>query len=209
MATLSAKGAETKYRIVRAAAELFHKQGLHATSPEDIIEASGTGKGQFYHYFKNKEGLVHEVLAWHLSQIHAGDAPINYDIETWRDLEAWFTAHIELQKTFGMTRACPFGTAANEITENDEPIRQDLKLIFDVIRGNLVQFFLREKARGRLVPTVDEQRLASFCIAAVQGAMLLGKVNRDDLCAQAIVHEALAHVQHYVVKDNGDKDDPL
>ena len=56
MAPLSLKGAETKYRIIRAAAELFHKQGLHAASPDEIIEASETGKRQFYHYFKSKEG---------------------------------------------------------------------------------------------------------------------------------------------------------
>jgi AcrR family transcriptional regulator len=40
-----------------AAADLFHKQGVHATSPDEVIEASNTGKGQFYHYFKSKEGL--------------------------------------------------------------------------------------------------------------------------------------------------------
>jgi TetR/AcrR family transcriptional regulator, transcriptional repressor for nem operon len=114
MAPLSSKGTETKYRIIRTAAELFHKQGLHATSPDDIIEASETGKGQFYHYFKSKEGLVHEVLLWHLDAIRSGTSPIKYDISSWRDLEAWLYSHIEFQKSFGMTRGCPFGTAAND-----------------------------------------------------------------------------------------------
>ena len=62
MLTRSAKGAETRSRLSRAAADLFHKQGVRGTSPEDVIEASGTGKDQpFYHYFKSKEALVHEV----------------------------------------------------------------------------------------------------------------------------------------------------
>jgi AcrR family transcriptional regulator len=51
---MSMKGDETKLRILHAAADLFHKQGIRATSPDEIIEASRTGKGQFYHYFKNK-----------------------------------------------------------------------------------------------------------------------------------------------------------
>ena len=55
----STRGAETRLRIIRAAADLFHKQGVGATSPDQVIEASKTGKGQFYHYFKSKEGLVH------------------------------------------------------------------------------------------------------------------------------------------------------
>jgi len=45
----SAKGDETRLRIIEAAAELFNKQGVGATSPDQIIEASGTEKGQFYH----------------------------------------------------------------------------------------------------------------------------------------------------------------
>ena len=50
------KGAYTKLRIIHLAADLFHKQGVHATSPDEIIKASGTKRGQFYYYFKSKEG---------------------------------------------------------------------------------------------------------------------------------------------------------
>src|SRR5262249_48169655 len=131
----SSRGAETRRRIIEAAAELFHKQGVGATSPDQIIEASGTGKGQFYHYFKSKEGLVHEVLQSHLDAIRTGAAPLKYEIESWQDLEQWFLAQVALQRRFGMTRGCPFGTIGNEVTENDELIRQDLSLIFEVVKS--------------------------------------------------------------------------
>ena len=52
MTKRSSQGSETRLRIIGAAADLFRKQGVHATSPDDVIEASHTGKGQFYHYFK-------------------------------------------------------------------------------------------------------------------------------------------------------------
>src|SRR5499427_6668411 len=84
------RGAETRLRILQVAADLFHKQGVRATSPDEIIQASATGKGQFYHYFKNKEGLVHEVLHSHLDAIRDGSGPIDYDIGSWDDLERWF-----------------------------------------------------------------------------------------------------------------------
>ena len=199
MSTLSSKGAETKLRIIRTAADLFHKQGLHATSPDEVIEASQTGKGQFYYYFKSKEGLVHEVLMWHLEAIRDGSSPINYNINSLQDLEAWFHSHIELQKTFGMTRGCPFGTAANEVTEGEELVRQDLKLIFDAIKGRLAAFFNREKVQRRLVPDAREESLADFCIATIQGAMLIGKLRRISDDAEAIVREALAHIRSYFV----------
>lgn len=195
----SAKGTETKIRIIQTAADLFHKQGVGATSPDDIIEASNTGKGQFYHYFKNKEGLVHEVLQSHLNAIKTGAAPVHYDIASWQDLEAWFLAHVELQKSFGMKRGCPFGTIGNEVKEGDELIRQDLSLIFEVVKSKLAAFFIREKAKSRLAKDAKEDQLADFCIATVQGAMLMGKVQRSSKVAETTIREAMSHLRRYAV----------
>jgi TetR/AcrR family transcriptional repressor of nem operon len=192
----SSKGADTRLRIIQAAADLFHKQGVHATSPDEVIEASDTGKGQFYHYFKNKEGLVHEVLQGHLDAIRTGTAPLEYDVDSWEDLERWFASDLELQKRFRMTRGCPFGTIGNEVTENDELIRQDLSLIFEVVKNKLAAFFIKEKARGAILASADEDALAEFCIATVQGAMLVGKIKRNSRTVEATVREALSHLRH-------------
>src|SRR5262245_52889346 len=195
----SKKGTDTRLRILRTAADLFHQQGVRATSPDQIIDKSGTGKGQFYHYFKNKEGLVHEVLQNHLDAIRDGTAPLSYEIQSWEDLERWFRAQIRLQKSFSMRRGCPFGTIGNEITENDELIRQDLSLIFEVISNKIASFFRKEKAKGQLVEKADEDSMAGFCIAMIQGAMLMGKVKRNSRLVETTTREALAHLKRYSV----------
>jgi TetR/AcrR family transcriptional regulator, transcriptional repressor for nem operon len=194
------KGAETRLRIIRTAADLFHKQGVRATSPDEIIEASHTGKGQFYHYFKSKEGLIHEVLLAHLDAIRSGKAPLEYEVSSWKGLERWFLAHVELQKSFGMTRGCPFGTIGNEVTENDELVRQDLSLIFEVMKNKLAAFFLQQKAQGRLMKAVDPDQMADFCIASIQGGMLVGKIKRSSQTVEKTAQEALAHVKSYMVR---------
>ena len=195
-----ATGADTRLRIIQAAADLFHKQGVHLTSPDQIIEASGTGKGQFYYYFKNKEGLVHEVLQNHLEMIKTNQAPVSYNVNSWQELEQCFLMHIELQKRFDMTRGCPIGTVGNEVTEHDELIRQDVSLIFEVIKNKFAAFFIREKAKGNLSDDANEEQLANFCIATLQGAMLLGKVQRSSRPVEAAIREALEQVQRYVIK---------
>jgi AcrR family transcriptional regulator len=194
-----ATGADTKLRIIRAAADLFHKQGVHLTSPDQIIEASGTGKGQFYYYFKNKEGLVHEVLQNHLEMIKTGQAPVSYDVNSWQELRECFIKHIELQKSFDMTRGCPIGTVGNEVTEHDELIRQDVSLIFEVVKNKFAAFFIREKAIGGLSQDAEAEQLANFCVATLQGAMLLGKVQRSSRPVEAALREALDQLQRYVV----------
>src|SRR5262249_2262712 len=152
-------------------ADLFHKQGVRATSPDHVMEASGTGKGQFYHYFTSKEGLVHEVLQNYIHAVRTGAAQMNYDVPNWAGLERWFAAHVQLPEAFGWTRGCPFGTIGNELAARDDLVRQDLSLLFEVVRGKLALFFAAEKAAGRLGGNADETKLADFCIAAVQGGM--------------------------------------
>ena len=193
----TARGEATRQRILRAACELFHKQGYVATSPEQVIVASGTSKSQFYHYFKSKEGLIHAVLQDRLEGIKAGAGPFKYDVSSWDELQAWFLTQLELQRSLSMTRGCPLGTVGNEVTENEELIRQDLNLIFEVIKGKLARFFVEEKARKRIAKDADENRLAQFCIGSIQGALLMGKITRDKDAAAAIVSEALSHLRQY------------
>jgi TetR/AcrR family transcriptional regulator, transcriptional repressor for nem operon len=194
------RGAETRLRIIRTAADLFHKQGVRATSPDEIIEASRTGKGQFYHYFRSKEGLIHEVLQTHLEAIKNRTAPIGYEISSWKELEMWFLAQIDLQESYNMTRGCPFGTIGNEVTENDELVRQDLSLIFEVIKNKLAAFFICEKSLGRLAKAAEPEPMADFCIAAIQGGMLMGKINRNSRPVETSAREALAHLRSYVIR---------
>ena len=203
----TAKGAATRQHIIRTAADLFHKQGVGATSPDEIIEAAAIGKGQFYHYFGSKEGLVHQVLQSYIDGVESGTAPVDYDVRSWADLERWFASHVELQKAFRMARGCPFGTIGNGITQTDEPIRRDLAHLFDIVKSKLRAFFITEKALGRLIDDANEDRLADFCIAAVQGAMLMGKIKKNAQPAEAAIEQALAHLRGYAKRQQGDAPD--
>ncbi len=51
----------TKGRIIQAAWQLFYRQGYDNTTVEEIIEASGTSRGSFYHYFEGKDALLSTV----------------------------------------------------------------------------------------------------------------------------------------------------
>jgi Tetracyclin repressor-like, C-terminal domain len=110
--------------------------------------------------------------------------------------------HIDLQKRFKMNRGCPFGTVGNELTENDGLIRQDLSLLFEIMKNKLTIFFVKEKAGGRLSMNANEEHLAAFCIATVQGAKLMGKIERNSQPVQITVREALMHLKRYAVRPN-------
>ena len=49
---------QTRSRIVTAAWKLFYQYGYDNTTIDDIVEASQTSKGSFYHYFESKDALL-------------------------------------------------------------------------------------------------------------------------------------------------------
>ena len=52
------KKVNNRIKILNAAWKLFEEKGFEETTVDEIIEATQTSKGTFYHYFKSKEDLL-------------------------------------------------------------------------------------------------------------------------------------------------------
>lgn len=51
-----------KQEILTIAARIFRQKGYNATSMNDLAKECGLFKGSLYHYFKNKEEILQEVI---------------------------------------------------------------------------------------------------------------------------------------------------
>lgn len=60
---------EKRRAILGRAAELFARHGYDRTSIAALAEAAGISKALFYHYWRDKEALLFDVLAGHLSHL--------------------------------------------------------------------------------------------------------------------------------------------
>lgn len=58
---MARKRQSPKSRIIKSAWNLFYKNGYEGTTINDIIAASKTSKGTFYHYFKGKDALLNTL----------------------------------------------------------------------------------------------------------------------------------------------------
>ena len=56
-------------RLMHAAAQLFSQKGYAATSVREIVAAAGVSKPVLYYYFKNKEGIYHEIIRFGLGKV--------------------------------------------------------------------------------------------------------------------------------------------
>jgi len=52
----------TRDRLLDAAMDVFARRGYHGTTVDDIVAASQSSKGAFYHYFPSKQGIFLELL---------------------------------------------------------------------------------------------------------------------------------------------------
>ena len=59
---LTRKGAETRARIVDAAAQLIYEHGVASTTIEEVRDSAHVSSSQLYHYFDDKPALVRAVI---------------------------------------------------------------------------------------------------------------------------------------------------
>jgi TetR/AcrR family transcriptional regulator len=57
---------EKRRAILNRSAELFSEHGYDRASMSKIAEACGVSKANLYHYYKDKEGLLFDVIRFHL-----------------------------------------------------------------------------------------------------------------------------------------------
>lgn len=186
---------DTKNKMVHAAIDLFHRQGVNATSIDQILESSGTGKSQFSHYFKTKEGLIHEAITKLHNVISSGEAATGYDIVSWKEMDQWFQGFIDFQKTVNFERSCPIGTIGNDVGNDQNNLRKDIIEFLSWSRGRLAHFFEQKRNSGELLAKVDPEALADFCIAIMQGGMLLTKMKRSSDMFENAAGQAQAYIK--------------
>ena len=79
------KRTERRGQILNAAWRCFQREGLHVTTMNEIIRASGLSAGAVYSYFENKEDLILAALTTSLSELRerldvesSGDTWVRY-----------------------------------------------------------------------------------------------------------------------------------
>jgi AcrR family transcriptional regulator len=190
----------SRLKMIDAAIDLFHRQGVNATSVDDVLKKSGTGKSQFTHYFKNKAGLIEAAICSLSGQIKGGRTPTGYHIESWKEMERWFRTYIEFQTSVGCARSCPIGTIGNDLIEDQSELRNVVIAFLDWSRNELAFFFKKKLDAGELDAAAKPLALADLCISVMQGGMLLTKIRRNPETFESASRQVLAYINSLRVR---------
>jgi AcrR family transcriptional regulator len=192
---ITRRGKVTKGRIVELAAALMYERGVSATSIEDILVASGTGKSQLYHYFSSKEELVAEVLRHQLQ--HVLQQQSLFHLDTWEGISAWLQAMVDMQQDQRSYRGCPLGSIASELVDQGEPLRSQAADAFSRWESSLGEGLRSMQASGLLRDDADPDALAESTIAVLQGGYLVSSTKQDIRPMRNALAAALGQLKSY------------
>jgi len=191
---LTRKGAQTRERIVAAAAQLIFERGVAGTSIEDVKEAAGVSSSQLYHYFADKQTLVHAVIAHQSDAVIAAQEPLLGKLDSVEALRAWRAQAVAIEKRLQCKGGCPIGTLAGELAEADPDARADIAAGFARWEAQIALGLAAMHERGELPAEVDPERLALALLAAHQGGLILTQVRRDPAPIEAALDAMIDHV---------------
>ena len=178
--TLTRKGQQTRQRIVAAAAEIILQQGVARTTLDDVRAEAGVSSSQIYHYFADKEALVRAVVDYSaqtvVGEIHQPALAAIEDIE---GLRAWRDMIVSIQSGVDCRGGCPLGSLGSELAELDHAVRCDVAAGYARWEAAISACLAGLRDRGQLNAAADPGELATAVLAALQGGLLLAKVERD------------------------------
>jgi len=168
----TAKGRATVQRVLDAACDLFARQGIRATTLDQVGARSGTGRGQLYLYFAGKADLVAAVVAQQVRRVLDDQLPLLQTMSTAADVREWCVA---AERWYGPDDPvrCPIGSLVYELGEHDVAARTALADGFGRWRAALAEVLRRVQERGELASGVDPDTAAGALLAAYQGGVLL------------------------------------
>jgi AcrR family transcriptional regulator len=191
----SAEDTQSKRRIIAAAKDLFHQQGVRATHVHEIVQASGVSRREFNRSFRSKRKLAKEVVLAYLVEIESGSSRLHPRLASWSDFKRSLAEHVTFLNKFNMLRGCPLAIIGNELTEKDDATREVLSTVFEALTKRMIAFFRKQKMEGHLSRGANEQQLAEFCVAVIQGAILVGKVRGESEAVENVLDEVTDHFQ--------------
>jgi TetR/AcrR family transcriptional repressor of nem operon len=185
MTMKSNRGEATRRRIVEQSAGVFNRHGYAGTSMSALMAATGMEKGGLYRHFESKEDLA--------------AAAFDYAWETVtgprrRGLENCVTA---LEKLLLLVRnfveppartlpgGCPLLNTAIENDDGNTVLRGKARAALEEWRCAIANLVREGQAAGELRRDVDAAGVATIVIAALEGGVMLSRLerNRESLCA--------------------------
>jgi len=162
---------------VDQAMEVFWRKGYAATTPQDLVDALGIGKGSLYNTFGSKHSLFEQALrryrdsqALALVEMIEESGPVKARLRK----ALRFLAEMDLADPD--RRGCMAVNVAAELSGVDETATELVRRMFDRTEGAFRALIEEGQRAGEIAPERDPAALGSLLLNTVVGMRLMARV---------------------------------
>ena len=159
-------------RLVAAATELLHQQGIERTTLADIAHAADVPVGNVYYYFKTKDEVVTAVIEAHVQQVKTTLALIDARQRSPRSRLKAFVREFTAQSEIVAQHGCPLGGLCSELGKR---VELSSLAVAELMRLPIEWAERQFRSLGRR----DAHDLALDLLAAYEGRALLANTMSD------------------------------
>ncbi|POX63497.1 TetR family transcriptional regulator [Streptomyces sp. Ru62] len=177
---------------VHSAMEAFRCKGYEGTSVQDLVDATGVGRGSLYGAFGSKEGLYLAALERYrqlyavplIDMLRAG-APA-------RDLlREVLVATVDGIVRDGDRKSCLIVGASTERASQDPKVAAHVRSTTVSLEDAIRDVIATAQAEGELSDARDARDLARYLIVTMHGLRVMGATNPDRASLMSVVDAAL------------------
>lgn len=180
-------------RVLSAVQAAFWDKGFAGTSLEDLLTASGLGKGSLYGAFGDKQSLFRRVLR-------------EYDEANDRMLRTWLEEAdrgIDVVRRFLIgslcdpsgeqaRRGCLLANTAVELSASTPEVAAEARRSYDATTAVLADAVRRAQREGDVRADVDPWQAAQAVLAGQLGLVVLGRTGQDPTVLVTVAETLLA-----------------
>lgn len=171
------KGEQTRQDIIHKAAPIFNQRGYDGAALSDLMKATGLEKGGIYRHFESKEQLAAEAFdyAWRETlnaRIHDLDTIPNA-VDRFKQL---VTNFVERRAT--IPGGCPLLNTAVDSDDGNILLRDRARKALQSWRSYIISVVGAGIRARQIRGNVDGEKLATVIIAALEGAIMLCRLER-------------------------------
>lgn len=175
---MQTKGSIMREKILNEAAQIFNRQGIAATTINDLLAATGTTKGNLYFHFKGKEALALEVLIrahtkfrQFLNDSLQGETPGG-------QLENFFTQVLVKNRERNFVGGCLFGNTALEASDTAPRFAQLARDVFTEWVERLSLTIDAAQAAEQIRRDLPADQLAELVVMTIEGGIMQARLQK-------------------------------
>lgn len=176
-----AKRTERRTQILNAAWTCFQREGLQATTMNDIIRASGLSAGAVYSYFRSKDELILAALTTSLSGIRAllepmfEMSPAPAPDELLSEIAAAIDGFTR-RDGFDLKRLALLGWSE---AQRNETLRQTMRAFYTAFRHQLEGAAKDWRRTGLIGQSSDTENVAKALMSLILGFIVQSAIMGD------------------------------